>query len=170
MEMSQRRNGKRLVFSERTYHKIVQILSDLLKNSQSQVCLFADMNGYPITYCGNTETIDIFNLTALAAGDFSATAEMAKIIGGEDRFRFIYHEGTSQNIYLCNVGESYLLLIVFDRNVALGMIRILAQRTIEKLSALIEELKKEGENAARFVDDEFRSLLGRQLDSAFGGR
>jgi predicted regulator of Ras-like GTPase activity (Roadblock/LC7/MglB family) len=170
MEMSQRKNGKRLVFSEKTYHKIGQILTELLKQSQSQLCLFADMNGYPITHSGEAELTDIFSLTALAAGDFSATAEMAKIIGGEERFRFIYHEGAARNVYLCNVGDNYLLLIVFTKNVALGMVRILAQRTVERLVALLAELKQESDNASRFIDDEFRSMLGQQLDSAFGGR
>lgn len=158
------KNGKRLVFSESSYQTLSRILEEFLKRSQARIAVFADLNGYPVSYCGDADSLDIPNLTALAAGDLAATAEMAKLVNKESRFRFLYHEGTIRSTYICSVSSDYFLLIVFDKHVALGVIRVLAHYAVEKLLQLISTLKKEGEETKRFLDFEFRDLLTQQLE------
>ena len=93
---------------------------------------------------------------------------MAQITSGEEGFQFIYHEGLAQHIYLCNVSNDYLLVVLFDKTVALGMVRVLARHTVEKLQDLLYELVMESEKASKFLDVEFRSLLKKELDKTFG--
>ncbi len=164
MEMQQRKNGKRVVLSQTTYHTIARILEEFLGRSQARLALFADMNGYPVVYRGETDTLDVSALTALAAGDFAATAEMSKLIGQDARFKFIYHEGASRSLYLCAVGADYFLMVVFEKAVALGIIRVLSHYAVEKISRYIQELKQESEQTHQFLDFEFRDLLAQQLD------
>jgi len=164
MEVQQRKNGKRLVFSETSYHHVTQILDEFLRRSQAQLAIFADMNGYPVASRGDAENIDMSALTALAAGDFAATAEMASIIGHDGRFKFIYHEGTTRSIYLCAVSEDYFLLVVYETRVALGIIRVLSHYAVEKIGQHIHELSQESEQTQKFLDFEFRDLLSKQLE------
>ncbi len=165
-----RNNGKRLVFSEESFQQIISILDEFLNRSQAQLAIFADLNGYPVVYRGTTETADINGLTALAAGDFAATAEMAKLVDDQPRFRFLYHEGNTRCSYLCSVGDAYFLLIVFEKKVALGVVRVLAHYAVEKLQLMIQTLRKQREETARFLDFEFRDLLTKQLDQSIRGR
>ena len=164
MEMQQRKNGKRAVLSQTAYHQIARILEELLSRSQARLALFADMSGYPVVHRGDADTLDLAALTALAAGDFAATAEMSRLIGQDTRFRFLYHEGASRGIYLCAVGTDYFLMVVFDKTVALGIIRVLSHYAVEKISHYIQELKRGSEQTHQFLDFEFRDLLARQLD------
>jgi len=161
-------NGKRWVFSETSFDKINGTVNDLCSRLKAHVVVFADMNGYPISFCGDTKRIEINNLTAVGAGTFSATTEMAHLIHEKKQFKFIYHEGDSQNIYLCNVGEDYLMIVVFSKSTAVGMVRALTAHAVEKLSGLLSELVEEKEKATEFLDVEFRSLLGKELDKSFG--
>ncbi len=161
-------NGKRWVFSEATFEKINETLNDLCARLKAQVVIFADMNGYPVSFCGDTRRIEINNLTAVGAGAFSATAEMAHLVHEKQQFKYIYHEGESQNIYLCNVGDDYLMIVVFSKTTAVGMVRALTAHAVEKLGGLFSELQEEKEKATEFLDVEFRSLLGKELDKSFG--
>ncbi len=168
MKLGHAGNGKRLVFSETTFQKIFQILTEMIKQSRAHLCIFADMNGYPISYSGTLQDVDVASLTALAAGTFSATAAMANIVGKEERFKYIYQEGEKRNIYMSTVVGEYVLIVVFERSVTLGMIRVLTHHTTEKLTALIQDLKKQNEKMTEFLDVEFKSLLSKQVDIAFG--
>jgi predicted regulator of Ras-like GTPase activity (Roadblock/LC7/MglB family) len=168
MTSRQQTNGKRVVFSESNYRKLVGQLKEFIKKSRARFCVFADLNGYPIASAGSLKGVSIASLTALAAGDFSATLEMARMIGEQQQFKFIHHEGSLQHLYLCHVGPHYLLIVSFDQSVALGMIRILTRHTISKLQELLNSIEEDRMSAARFLDVEFRELLGKELDRAFG--
>jgi len=170
MEKKERYGDQRLVFSESSYQHVSQILEEFLSRSQARLAVFADLNGYPVVHRGDADTLDLSSLTALAAGDFAATAEMAKLVNRESRFRFLYHEGTARSSYLCSVGGDYFLLIIFDRTVALGVIRVLAHYAVEKLLQFIQTLKQESEETKKFLDFEFRDLLKHQLDKSIRSR
>ncbi|MBN2355446.1 roadblock/LC7 domain-containing protein [candidate division KSB1 bacterium] len=170
MDLENRKNGKRLVFSEDSFQRIIQILDEFLNRSQARLAIFADLNGYPVVYRGEADTMDISSLTALAAGDFAATAEMANLISEESHFRFLYHEGVSRCSYLCSVGNEYFILIVFEKKVALGVIRVLAHYAVEKILQLIQTLKKQSEETKKFLDFEFRDILTQRLDESIRAR
>ena len=164
----QKKNGKRLVFSETSFQKIAQILQELQTRVKARLCVFADMNGYPISQSGDPQRIDISSMTAVAAGTFSATAEMSKMISSEDRFQYIFHEGSKENIYLSSLGEHYLLIVLFDHSVAVGLVRLFTRHALEKISGLMNDLEAESEKATQFFDVEFRTLLDKELDRTFG--
>ncbi|MBN2011090.1 roadblock/LC7 domain-containing protein [candidate division KSB1 bacterium] len=160
-------NGQPVVLSGEMYKAISEVLSDLAAKTRAKTIIFADSNGHPITQRGQTSEINIPNMAALGAGDFAATSEMAKIVGEPGRFKYLYHEGEKSNVYLSSVTDNFLLLIVFDTNIALGMIRIFTKRTIEKLTELLNEAKGEEQKASEFLDVEFSTYLNKELDKAF---
>jgi predicted regulator of Ras-like GTPase activity (Roadblock/LC7/MglB family) len=105
-------------------------------------------------------------LSALAASDFAATSEMAKLVGEEAKFKLLFHEGDKRNVYLSNVGDNFFLVVVFDVSVTLGLIRIYTKKAIEDLVTILEEESEElaDEN---LIDSDFSSLLGDALDDTF---
>ena len=103
----------------------------------------------------------------LAAGGFSATAEIAKLIGEKKQFKSIFHEGENHNVYFSNVGDNFLLVLIFDSQTALGMIRIYTKRAIDSLNELIYQVKEDEQKATQFVDVDFNKYLNEELDKAF---
>jgi predicted regulator of Ras-like GTPase activity (Roadblock/LC7/MglB family) len=168
MDRANSKNGKRMVFSEIAFSRLNAVLAELLNRTNALFCVFADVNGYPVSSCGTAEEVDLSSLTALAAGTFSATAAMAHIITGEEQFKHIFLEGVQKNIYLCNVSGDYLLYIVFDKGVSVGLIRVLATQAIARLSDVIRQIADDNDEASRFLDVEFKSLLNRELNRSFG--
>lgn len=160
-------NGQPIVLSGEMYKTIAEVLSDLASKTRAKTIIFADMNGHPITQRGQTTEINIPNMAALAAGDFAATAEMSKMIGEKQQFKYLYHEGEKTNIYLSNVGDNFLLVIIFDADIALGMIRIFTKRAINTLKEILSQAKDEDQKTSKFLDVEFSTYLNEELDKAF---
>ncbi len=106
-------------------------------------------------------------LSALAASDFAATAEMAKLVGEEAKFKLLFHEGEKRNVYLSNVGDYFFLVVVFDVNVTLGLIRIYTKKAIQSLQDILEAESTEEISPKDIIDSDFSSLLGDALDETF---
>jgi len=160
-------NGQSIVLSGEMYKSISEVLSELSSKTRARTIIFSDMNGHPITQRGTSADINISNMSALAAGGFSATAEIAKLIGEKKQFKFIFHEGDNHNVYFSNVGDNFLLIIIFNSQTALGMIRIYTKRAIDALNDLIYNAKDDVQQAAQFVDIDFNKYLNEELDKAF---
>ena len=107
-------------------------------------------------------------LSALAASDFAATAEMAKLVGEDAKFKLLFHEGEKRNVYLSNVGDNFFLVVVFDTSVTLGLIRIYTKKAIQNLLDIFEDSANQSDDSAKdLIDSEFGSLLGDALDESF---
>ena len=153
-----------LVLSEEAYNGIDKILDELLAKTQAEMTVFCEANGYPVVHKGGVQGLDLQAISALAANNFSATARMATMIGERDSFKFLFHEGARNNIYLSSVGFNFVLFVIFRVNVTLGMVRIFTKKAIEGLTELLKSAKEEEDESRNFVDLEFKSLLGEELD------
>ncbi len=166
--MAKGRNGKRFALSEDVFLRITDILNELVSKTRARAVIFADGNGHLIAQRGETIGYDASALCAVAAGEFSATSELARMVGENDAFRFLYHEGTETNVYISRVLQDFLLIVIFDQTVALGMVRVFTKRGIEKLGEALEKTATEPLAEEAFLDVEFSSLLGRELDKSLG--
>lgn len=160
-------NGQSIVLSGEMYKAISEILSELASKTRARTIIFSDQNGHPITQRGTAADINISNMAALAAGGFAATGEIAKLIGEKKQFKYIFHEGDHYNVYFSNVGDNFLLILIFNAQTALGMIRIYTKRAIDALSRLIYAAKDEEQKVTQFVDIDFNKYLNEELDKAF---
>ena len=124
MNIAQKNGGKRIVLSEKIYRELRSIIIELVSKTKAKAIIFADINGHPISQKGNLSEFNVAALTALAAGEFSATSEMAKMVGEPAKFKLLFHEGNRVNLYISSVGENFLIILIFDQSVALGIIRI----------------------------------------------
>ncbi|NUO81017.1 hypothetical protein HUU05_13135, partial [candidate division KSB1 bacterium] len=69
------------MLSTATFNKIAEIMRELVVSTRSDFAMFCDVNGNPITHYGKNVTMELSGLAALAAGDFAATREIARVIG-----------------------------------------------------------------------------------------
>lgn len=159
--------SNQIVLSTEIFNEISKVLKELEATIRAEVVVFCEAGGVPITDAGNQDTIDLSALSSLAAGNVAATREMARMLGESDAFKFVFLEGDRYNLYLCNVGTEYLLTIAIGKSVALGMLRIYANRAVKQLEQIIEKAKKEDAATDALLDGEFAALLGEAFDASF---
>mgnify|MGYP000415407236 CR=1 FL=1 len=157
--------SRQVILNSTQFDGISKILSELAAKTKASAILFADMSGQLISQRGNTDEMNTTVLSALAASDFAATAEMAKLVGEDAKFKLLFHEGEKRNVYLSNVGDDFFLVVVFDVSVTLGLIRIYTKKAIQNLVALFADDTNQDDGS--IIDDDFSSLLGDALDESF---
>ncbi len=102
-----------------------------------------DMSGNIIAHSENGNMKhDIYSLAALAAGNFAAVSAMAKIIGEGD-FSLLFHRGKNESIHFGKVMNNFLLVTIFGKSVALGVLRMKLAEAIGKINKILKETTTE---------------------------
>lgn len=111
-------------------------LNDFLKKSEAQWSALVDKGGNLFAQSGNTGSLDLSILSALAAGSFAATHELARRLG-ESEFSALYHEGHGQHILMSALQFECLLVTVFGEKTNIGLVRFYAQQAGHSLNHLL---------------------------------
>lgn len=147
--------------------RIETYLDRLLHRTRALVVLLADITGQLVSEKGTSEGFDTAGLAALAASNMAATAEMAKQIGETSSFSDLFHEGKERQIYISAVGQTFLLVVIFDETTQIGLVRIFAKLAARELLEVAAELEPWLQKASALVDREFGEALAEGLDKAF---
>ena len=162
----------RLVFYREDIRNINRILREFLKLSNAKCALMVDKEGHMITKQGVTRSFDMDTISALVAGSFAATKEMARLLG-EDEFSVLFHQGKTDSIQLSLVGDRTLLTVVFDDTTTVGMVRVYSQETSSRLAQVFAEHEKKQAESNRDpsddLEDGYADGAKDKLDDLFGG-
>ena len=156
-----------LIFYEDDIEKINKLLAEFLKLSKAKSAILIDKDGHFITKEGDPGSYNLDTISALVAGSFAATKEMAKLLGQEE-FSVLYHQGTKDNIQLSPVGERTILGVIFDNSTTLGMVRLYGNETAKKLANIYEKSRKK-KVPKQSIDKNFKKDADAKLDDMFGG-
>jgi len=163
-----------LVFYEEDIEALESILDAFLKKSAAKCALLVDQDGHMITSRGQTNNVDLDTISALVAGSFAATKQLAKQFG-EKEFTALFHQGRGSNIQLSLVGERALLTALFDDNTTVGMVRLYASEAAKRLSVIFERKAEESAagrspaSASSLMDTSgFESESADALEDLFG--
>ncbi|MEM7165707.1 MAG: roadblock/LC7 domain-containing protein [Planctomycetota bacterium] len=150
---------KRLVFYQDDVDRINAVLNDFLKLSDSKCNILIDKEGHMVTKAGTTGDIDLQSVSALVAGSYAATREMARLLG-EDEFSVLFHQGKKDSIQLTLVGDRTLLATLFDERTTIGMVRLYAKEASEKLAAIFSDIMTREPRDEDLGDDFAQSAKG----------
>lgn len=165
MTRNERLRHDRLTFYKQDIDRIDQVLADFLRLSGAKCALLIDKEGHLVTKRGELRTIALDTISALVAGSFAATKEMARLLG-ESEFSAMFHQGQRDNIQLSLVGDRTLLTILFDDRTTVGMVRLYASETAKRLAAVYKEVQERPEQALD-LGEGFGSNARRTLDRLF---
>lgn len=159
---------KRLVFYEQDIDKINKILLEFQKLANTRSNILIDKDGHLITRVGHTESYDLPTVSALVAGSFAATREMARLLG-EEEFSVLFHQGKRDNIQLMLVGDRTILATIFDNSTTIGMVRLYAKEAAAKLAKIFKEIesRREVPTKSPFAQGFGQEAKGK-LDEFFG--
>lgn len=156
----------RLVFYKEDIEAIGKALISFLKNSNARCALLVDKDGHLVTKEGESSTVDTDTISALVAGSFAATGQMARLLG-EEEFSLMFHQGKKDNIQLSLVGERTILAVIFDDRTTLGMIRLYSTQVAAKLGQVFQEIAARKIESEK-ISQEFGQAARGKLDDIFG--
>ncbi len=156
----------RLVFYKEDIEKIEKALAQFLKNSNAKCALLVDKDGHLVTKHGEASSYDMDTISALVAGSFAATKQMAKLLG-EEEFSIMFHQGKKDNIQLSLVGDRTIIAVIFDDKTTLGMVRLYATQVSSKLADIFGAIgvRKTGQEK---ISQDFGDAAKGKLDDIFG--
>ena len=122
-------------------NEINQELEGLLKETLSICIILSNIDGEILNTVGDSSNIDSMNIAALAAGSFATTKGIANILG-EREFSLLFHQGKESNIFISNIESYAILILIFDKNSILGMVKQKSQQYRQNLLQIFQSLTK----------------------------
>ncbi len=156
---------KRLVYYEEDVDQIEKLLEEFLKLSNAKAIFLIDKEGHLVSQQGATETMHTETLSALVAGSFAATKEMARMLG-ESEFSVMFHQGKRDNIHISLVSDRAIGAIVFDEQTTVGMVNLYAKELIVKLEKIFDIASKRIAQAHK-MEEGYTESVQDKLDDMF---
>jgi predicted regulator of Ras-like GTPase activity (Roadblock/LC7/MglB family) len=127
-----------VAIDEDAAQRINRVLLSFLTDSGAVDALLIDRSGQLLAQGGSERSLDTVSLSALAAGAFSSTAAMARLIG-EPEFTMLFHQGIKENIHVAAVDDHAILLAIFDGRTTVGMVRLFAKEATAAIGAILAD-------------------------------
>lgn len=121
------------------YEILDKDLGELLNNSEAKLVLLCDRGGNVIVSNGADIAENIDMVSALVAGSFAATKQLALVLG-ENEFSAVFHQGSKISIFISGVGEEVLLLALFSDETNAGLVKMYALTACRKFSSIFTEI------------------------------
>ncbi len=166
-DASKKMRDKRLIFYSEDIEKIDKYLQEFLKLSQARCAMLIDKEGHMVTQIGEVRDLDLDTISALVAGSFAATKEMARILG-EVEFADLFHQGEKQSIQMLLIGDRTLLTVIFDKSTTVGMVRLYATEVAKKLDKLFDKAVDRKPRESETISKDFTASAKSRLDDLFG--
>jgi predicted regulator of Ras-like GTPase activity (Roadblock/LC7/MglB family) len=126
--------------------RVQEVLERLMADAGCAAALLIGRGGESLAAAGAARALDMVSVAALAAGGFSSTAPLAKLLG-EREFSVLIHEGVRQSLHVSVVDDATILIAVFDERTTLGMVRVFAREAARKLAAILDEARTRARSA-----------------------
>ena len=140
MKGGKRRSGGPLVITAESLAPIRAKLKDLGLQLGAQATVLTDRWGVPLVEEGRT-TLPLPPFLPLLATSFTTMIDYTRQLHPEPGSGLYMHEGNRFDIYIFDVGTQFLLLMIFDKQVAsskLGSVWIYAKRAVRELADELE--------------------------------
>lgn len=146
-----------LVIHEADASRIDAVLGQFLSDGGASAAILIDRSGQPLAQAFTGTELDTESIGALAAGAFSSTGALARLLG-EQEFSVLFHEGKRESLHVSAVGEQAILLAVFGEATTIGMVRLFAKDACRSIATILEEARSRprrvGALAAPLTPDE----------------
>lgn len=143
------------------------LLSKLVKRSEAVTALLISHEGVCISKAGNVQTLNSTALAALVAGMFSATKEVANIVG-EEKFSILLQQGEKRHIHISLIGQRNMMIVVFEDYRRIGRVRHEARSIGPDILRILESRDKSRKEDAEDISvPEFREYALNLIDRIF---
>jgi predicted regulator of Ras-like GTPase activity (Roadblock/LC7/MglB family) len=110
---------------EEDISRLDSILRELLARTDAATALIIDKGGFLITKRGDAEDFDLTTIAALSSGAFMANQTIANLVH-ETNLDSVYQQGEKFSMFIANVDEYCMLVVIFPAQVAVGAVKYFA--------------------------------------------
>ena len=159
---------RRLAFYAGDIKRLNESLLNFVKKSDARCTLLIDKDGHLVARQGFFDNLDSASLSALVAGSFASTREVARKLG-ETEFSVLFHQGANENIHISLVSDRALAVILFDDRTTIGMVRLYAKQVADDLRDIFQKIaeRKDAPEGSGGLATDFSDQANAQLDSMF---
>lgn len=123
--------------------QIEAVLRQAVQRAEARSVFLCDKGGNVVAqYATGHEDECADTISALAAGSFFATQELARIIG-EGEFHCVFHQGGQSSLYMQSLVREMLMLVVFGKESNPGLVRLYANQAAKTVANLMDQSSRQ---------------------------
>jgi predicted regulator of Ras-like GTPase activity (Roadblock/LC7/MglB family) len=126
---------------EEDVQQLGKILGELLTSTEATTALVIDKGGFLIHSHGDADQFDLTTIAALASGAYMANQTIANLVH-EDNFNSVYQAGEKFSMFVVNVDEYCMLVVIFKAALSVGAIKYFATRTTARIAAQLAKAQE----------------------------
>ena len=104
-------------------------------------------------------------LGALLAGTFATSREVARMMN-DNSFRTLVQQGMRENTIAEMVGESWIVVVMFDKSTHIGLVKDLCRRITPELEAVLLQAQRRSRTMSG-LNPTFRTSIEDTIDLLF---
>jgi predicted regulator of Ras-like GTPase activity (Roadblock/LC7/MglB family) len=143
-----------------------RILRHLIDKTGALTALLVAREGIAIAEAGDTSYLNTTAMAALVAGMFSATKEVARMVG-EAQFSILLQQGENRHIHIGLIGESKMLVIIFEDFQRIGLVRYEARRSCPQIEEALHRESSLHTDDAKIGTPIFKEYALNLIDRIF---
>jgi predicted regulator of Ras-like GTPase activity (Roadblock/LC7/MglB family) len=127
--------------TEEDIQKLDAMLCEFITSTDASAALVIDEAGFLITHQGDTSGFDLTSIGALASGAFMASQAIANLVN-EKNFNCIYQQGENFSLFVTNVDEYCMLIVIFKATTGLGVVKYYAATAVKLIARQLKISRK----------------------------
>jgi predicted regulator of Ras-like GTPase activity (Roadblock/LC7/MglB family) len=113
--------------------RLNEALLELVTAADATAALVIDKGGFLITHQGNAGDFDLTTIAALSSGAFMANQTIASLVNEPD-FNSIYQQGEKSSLFVVNIDEHCMLVVIFKSQTGVGVVKYFASPAIKRIA------------------------------------
>ena len=113
--------------------RVNEALRELIAAADATAALVIDKGGFLITHQGNADDFDLTTIAALSSGAFMANQTIAGLVN-EPNFNSIYQQGEKFSLYILNIDDHCMLVVIFKSQTGVGVVKYFASPAVKRIA------------------------------------
>lgn len=148
------------------YDRLEHVLLAFVAEADAQCAIVMDRTGRLLAMSGETAGLDGIAFASLAAADFSASDQLARLLG-EEECSTLVHQGESRSMYLADIEGNAVLAVLFDDRSTLGLVRLKAKDTLQELAAVFDIAARRDPRSGDGIAADWADAAASEIDRLF---
>jgi predicted regulator of Ras-like GTPase activity (Roadblock/LC7/MglB family) len=146
--------------------QVLPVLDALIEVAEATTALLITRDGAVVAEAGDTSYMDTTAMAALVAGMFSATREVARMVG-ERQFSILLQQGENRHIHIGLISTSAMLVVVFEEYMRIGKVRLEARKSATALASILESSRDPALVRDEISMVDFKEVAFHRIDRIF---
>ncbi len=131
---------------EEDIQRIEDVLREYLERCDATTAIVIDKGGFLIANQGDARRFDLTTIAALASGAYMANQTIANLVH-EENFDSVYQQGDKFSMFVANIDECCLLMVIFSSKVGVGVVKYHAAEARAEIAAQLQTAQERDPDA-----------------------